>query len=79
MSYIYPCGHLEVDVTRGVIYFHLENEEDAKRFGTVTPVRIQGLPKGIVSQGVIDIRVGSLVATRKNIDSNDGLFATEQE
>ena len=40
-------GQLEIDHNRGVIYFHLTDPEDVKKYGTVTVLRICSLPKPI--------------------------------
>jgi hypothetical protein len=40
-------GILEIDHTRGVIYFHLTDLEEAQRRMVVTVLRVQGLPKPI--------------------------------
>ena len=38
-------GQLEIDRTRGVIYFHLTQEEDIEKYGLVTVLRICNLPR----------------------------------
>lgn len=40
-------GELEIDHDRGVIYFHCYDFDTVDRMGTVTPLRICGLPKPI--------------------------------
>lgn len=59
-------GVLEIDTANNVIYFHLNNERVAHELGTGTPLTIHGLPKGILNQSVIDVRVGSLVQKRES-------------
>jgi len=38
-------GQLEIDGTRGVIYFHLNNDKDINKYNLITLLRICNLPK----------------------------------
>lgn len=46
------AGQLEIDAERGVIYFHANNQEVAKKFGSVTLLRICQLPTPIPERAI---------------------------
>jgi hypothetical protein len=46
-------GELEIDHKRGVIYFHTEEEETSEKYGSITILRICGLPE--IKESAIDI------------------------
>jgi len=48
-------GQLEIDTTRGVIYFHCSDERDAMRLGTATPLRLCNLPAPIPASEALDV------------------------
>lgn len=45
------AAQIEVDHSRGVIYIHLTDPADITRLGTLTVLRIQGLPRNIPQLG----------------------------
>jgi hypothetical protein len=48
-------GILEIDHTRGVIYFHTTDEQMIERYGTVTPLRLCSLPTPIPTHAAMDV------------------------
>lgn len=55
-STVTVAGQLEIDVDRGVIYFHASDSAFAEKFQGVTVLRICGLPKPVpLDQGLLDV------------------------
>jgi hypothetical protein len=54
MATIRIPGELEIDAERGVIYFHTSSKKFVELIGSVTVLRICGIPKPVVP-GAIDI------------------------
>lgn len=57
-------GQLEIDHDRGVIYFHLSEEKEIEKRGTVTLLRICSLPTPIPDSQWLDITWGHMVSWR---------------
>lgn len=56
-------GTLEINHENGMIYFHVASDAVADEIGTVTLLRIGGLPKPISKNRALDVRVKDCVAS----------------